>query len=132
MGTVSESTWASSVAPDAPTSGPLDQERFASLQSYVSEVSSEWCFHLVDCDTLALFLPFDQSTWHLSKEAFVSLLEYCEDNLPVKRILLCLDKACVEKTVVACFKYVGFTPLHPDYYPYNVDPQRVFAMVYTV
>ncbi|VDN30279.1 unnamed protein product [Gongylonema pulchrum] len=100
--------------------------------STLTRVSSDWCCHLLGNDTLVLFLPFDLSTWNLSKGAFVSLLEYCEDNLPVKRILLCLDKNSIDETTASCFKYIGFCFLHPDSYPRNIDPQKVFAMVYTI
>ncbi|VDO53536.1 unnamed protein product [Onchocerca flexuosa] len=92
---VNVDTWASSVIPDAPTNNLFSNEHLHSLE----KVSSEWCCHLVDGNTLAIFLPFDQSTWNLSKGAFVSLLEFCEDNLPIKRILLCLNKVNVDETV---------------------------------
>ncbi|VDM20237.1 unnamed protein product [Wuchereria bancrofti] len=103
-----------------------------SKSAFIVKVSSDWCCHLVEGNTLAIFLPFDQRTWNLSKGAFVSLLEFCEDNLPVKRILLCLNKISVDETVVSCFKYLGFNPLHPHSYPSCIDPQGVFAMVYNI
>ncbi|VIO97283.1 Ornithine decarboxylase antizyme, putative [Brugia malayi] len=130
--TVNVATWASSVIPDVPTGGLFNDEHIHSLESFVNEVSSDWCCHLVEGNTLAIFLPFDQRTWNLSKGAFVSLFEFCEDNLPVKRILLCLNKTSVDETVASCFKYLGFNPLHPHSYPSCIDPQGVFAMVYNI
>ncbi|KAM3721438.1 Ornithine decarboxylase antizyme [Dirofilaria immitis] len=132
VGTVNVGTWASSVIPDAPTDSLFNNDHLHSLESFVNEVSSDWCCHLVDGSTLAIFLPFDQNTWNLSKGAFVSLLEFCEDNLPVKRILLCLNKISVDETIVSCFKYLGFSLLHPHLYPSCIDPQGVFAMVYNI
>ncbi|MCP9260942.1 Ornithine decarboxylase antizyme [Dirofilaria immitis] len=129
---VNVGTWASSVIPDAPTDSLFNNDHLHSLESFVNEVSSDWCCHLVDGSTLAIFLPFDQNTWNLSKGAFVSLLEFCEDNLPVKRILLCLNKISVDETIVSCFKYLGFSLLHPHLYPSCIDPQGVFAMVYNM
>lgn len=125
-------TWASSVIPDAPTGVLFNDERIHSLENFVNDVSSDWCCHLVEDSTLAIFLPLDQSTSNLSKDAFVSLLEFCENNLPVKRILLCLNKVSVDETVVSCFKYLGFNPLHPHSYPSCIDSQGVFAMVYNM
>ncbi|EFO23222.2 hypothetical protein LOAG_05267 [Loa loa] len=129
---VNVGTWASSVIPDAPNGDLFNNEHIRSLESFVNEVSSDWCCHLVEGNMLAIFLPFDQRTWDLSKGAFVSLLEFCEDSLPVKRILLCLNKISVDETVISCFKYLGFSPLHPHSYPSCIDPQGVFAMVYNM
>lgn len=124
-------TRASGVVPDAPNT-QFDRNRLDILEGLVKEVSSEWCCHLADSDTLALFLPLHKPVSTLSKDAFVSLLEFCEDELPVKRVLICVSKNNVTPEVFSCFKYVGFTPLHPDHYPSNLDPRTVFAMVYNV
>ncbi|VDM95441.1 unnamed protein product [Thelazia callipaeda] len=129
---VNVGTWASNVIPDVPKISLLTNEHLRSLETFVNDVSSDWCCHLVDDTTLAIFLPFDQSTWNMSKVAFVSLLEFCEENLPVQRVMLCLNKNAVDETVVSCFKYLGFNPLHSHSYPSCIDPQGIFAMVYAM
>uniref|UniRef100_A0A0N5AWB7 Ornithine decarboxylase antizyme n=1 Tax=Syphacia muris TaxID=451379 RepID=A0A0N5AWB7_9BILA len=128
---VIEATLASGVAPDIPNA-QFDGERLKILEGLVKEVSAEWCCHLADKDTLALFLPLNKGVSSLSKDAFVSLLEFCEEELHVKRVLICVNVKAVTNEILSCFKFVGFTPLHPDHYPSNLDPELLFAMVYTV
>lgn len=62
-------------------------------------MSPEWCCHLVEKDTLALFLPLNKPVSSLSNGAFVSLLECCEEKLHVKRVLICVNKGTVTKEV---------------------------------
>ena len=130
MSIVIHATPTSGVAPD------IHNAKFDSklrvLEGLVKEVSAEWCFHLVEKDTLALFLPLNKPVSSLSKDAFVSLLEFCEDEMSCKRVLLCVNKKAVTQEILSCFKFVGFTPLQPDHYPPNLDPELLFAMVYNV
>ena len=53
-----------------------------------------------------------------SKDAFVSLLEYAEDNLRCSHVVICLDKSLGEKnlkSVVRNFLFLGFQPLAPGH-----------------
>jgi len=53
-----------------------------------------------------------------SKEAFVNLLEYAEEELKCQNVIICLDKNSVKKSnnLIRMFMYFGFyalTPSHP-------------------
>ncbi|MFH4976382.1 hypothetical protein AB6A40_003091 [Gnathostoma spinigerum] len=120
---------ASGAVPDVPNT-QIGSSRLGELGRLVKGVSPDWCWHIAETQTLALFLPLNRSVSQLSKEAFVSLLEYCEDQLPVKRVLICFSKRQINLQIASCFKYIGFNPLHPDHYPSSIDPKTMFAMVY--
>lgn len=50
-----------------------------------------------------------------SKEAFVNLLEYAEEELKCQNVVICLDKNSVEKSnnLIRMFMYFGFNALSP-------------------
>lgn len=47
----------------------------------VGAVAKEWRWAMVDSKTLAVIIPVDQNPKNISRERFVSLLEYCEEEL---------------------------------------------------
>jgi len=65
-----------------------------------------------------------------SKEAFVNLLEYAEEELKCQNVVLCLDKSCVEKSnnLIRMFMYFGFYALSPSHplTPQNASDSLLF------
>jgi len=67
-----------------------------------------------------------------SKRAFVSLLEYAEEELGVTHVIACLDRAQHNnKNVIRNFLFLGFQPLSPghEFYPSNPN---VVCFLYTI
>jgi ornithine decarboxylase antizyme 1 len=66
-----------------------------------------------------------------SKRAFVSLLEYAEEELGVDHVIACLDKASNNKNIVRNFLFLGFQPISPghEYFPSNPN---VVCFLYTI
>lgn len=59
-----------------------------------------------------------------SKEAFITLLEYAEDTLCVKHVIVCVDRFAKEaKALIKNFMFLGFHPLTAghEYLPSNPD-----------
>jgi len=50
-----------------------------------------------------------------SKEAFVALLEFAEENLKCKHLFVCFAKATVTKALIRTFMYLGFELLPPTH-----------------
>jgi len=65
-----------------------------------------------------------------SKEAFVNLLEYAEEELKCQNVVICLDKSCVEKSknLIRMFMYFGFYALAPSHplAPENASDSLLF------
>ena len=55
-------------------------------------VSSEWVYGPLDGESLGLLIPKDQNSHTVSKEMFVRLLEFCEDDLQVERVVAIFNK----------------------------------------
>ncbi|VDN57625.1 unnamed protein product [Dracunculus medinensis] len=141
---------ASGVAPDDPNELFYNQEKVTTLEGLIKGVSPEWGYDLTDRETLVLILPASQPVLTISKVAFVSLLEFCEDELLVKRVIISIDKGKLTKEVLVayvffirqydntllswaiCYKYIGFTPLHPEHCPSSIDPEKNFSMIYNI
>jgi len=67
-----------------------------------------------------------------SKHAFVSLLEYAEEELGVSHVVACIDKLHHDnKNVIRNFLFLGFQPLTPghEYHPSNPN---VVCFLYTI
>lgn len=97
-------------------------------------VSSQWKWSAVDSESLGLIIPHDQDPRKVSKEKFVSLLEYCEDSLKLKRVVAVFDKneMALMEGFPRTLRYIGFRVLSPDHMPTSLDPSRHFAMAYCV
>jgi len=67
-------------------------------------------------NNLYLQIPAD-ILFETSKEAFVNLLEYAEEELKCQNVIICLDKNCVEKSnnLMRMFMYFGFYALSPSH-----------------
>jgi len=89
---------------------------------------------MADKQTLALFVPSNLFSSTLSRENFVDLLEHCEDNLKVKRVLACFNKADIDprQGIPRALKCIGFTVLPPSAFPAGIDKDSIFAMVYNI
>lgn len=60
---------------------------------------------MTDRETLVLILPASQPVLTISKVAFVSLLEFCEDELLVKRVIISIDKGKLTKEVLVAYVF---------------------------
>lgn len=85
--------------------------------------------------TLALLVPSQQSAVAtLSREKFVKLLDFAEEELRCERVLVCFEKRAVDtrQGLPRALKCIGFTVLPPDCFPPALDKDAVFAMVYHI
>lgn len=67
-----------------------------------------------------------------SKRAFISLLEYAEEELGVLHVVACLDKAHHNnKNIIRNFLFLGFQPIAPghEFLPQNPN---VVCFLYTI
>ncbi|CAD5205704.1 unnamed protein product [Bursaphelenchus okinawaensis] len=104
------------------------------LSGLVKQVSEEWCAHIPEKKTLALFLPHNQHSSKLSREHFVNLLEYCEDELGFCRVLACFNKDGMDakQGIPRALRCIGFNVLAPEHFPASLDKQKLFCMVYNI
>lgn len=64
-----------------------------------------------------------------SKEGFVTLLEFAEETLKCKDIVICMKKDRSDKTqLVRTFMFIGFTMLHPGHplVPQTSDSSTIY------
>jgi len=67
-----------------------------------------------------------------SKHAFVSLLEYAEEELGVTHVVACLDKLQHDnKNVIRNFLFLGFQPLAPGH-EFQPSNPNVVCFLYTI
>jgi ornithine decarboxylase antizyme 1 len=67
-----------------------------------------------------------------SKRAFVSLLEYAEEELGVSHVVACLDKLHHDnKNVIRNFLFLGFQPIAPGH-EYQPSNPNVVCFLYTI
>ncbi|KJH41587.1 hypothetical protein DICVIV_12446, partial [Dictyocaulus viviparus] len=57
------------------------ESRTDDVTSRVRAVAREWRWAMVDPKSFAVIIPVDQDPKSISRERFVSLLEYCEEEL---------------------------------------------------
>ncbi|VDO21853.1 unnamed protein product, partial [Haemonchus placei] len=98
----------------------------------VGVVAKEWRWVMVDPKTLALIIPIDQNPKSISRERFVSLLEYCEEELGVERILAVFNRPEMSEGFPRTLRYVGFRVLPPDAVPTPFSSDNFFVMSYHV
>jgi len=68
-----------------------------------------------------------------SKQAFISLLEYAEDQLGVDHVIACLDNNNNNnKNVIRNFLFLGFEPLSPEHEFFPSSLPSVVCFLYTV
>jgi len=89
-------------------------------------VALDWHGRLLDGDTLAIFVPLGKLP-DGSKELFVRVLEYAEEELGVSRVLVCLAKEH-DPMLVRAFLYLGFSLLAPSTFPASLDPNTLIVM----
>jgi len=67
-----------------------------------------------------------------SKRAFISLLEYAEEELGVSHVVACLDKLHHDnKNVIRNFLFLGFQPLAPGH-EFQPSNPNVVCFLYTI
>ncbi|KIH62227.1 ornithine decarboxylase antizyme [Ancylostoma duodenale] len=89
---------------------------------------------MVDPHTLAVIIPVDQNPKNVSRERFVSLLEYCEEELGLDRVLAVFEKPglSMSEGFPRTLRYVGFRVLPPDAVPNVLACDKYFVMSYSV
>jgi len=78
----------------------------------------------------SLYLKPGESLPEGSKDAFVALLEYAEEYLLCKHIIVCFRKSLVKKALIRTFMFLGFTLL-PPHHPKSPAGDYI-ALLYTV
>jgi len=83
-------------------------------------------------DTLALHVP-NGALPDGSKEIFVRILEYAEEELDCDRVLVWFDKNTSDRALfIRTFMYFGFSLLAPDMIPQSLDNVNSIVMVYKI
>jgi len=100
----------------------------------VKAVSERWLCGLLDDKTLGIVIPPDQESRGISKEKFVNLLEFAEEELGVDRVVAVFEKSGASMTegFPKTLRYVGFRIMAPEVIPEPLSPQDHFAMCYRV
>ncbi|KAK5966495.1 Ornithine decarboxylase antizyme [Trichostrongylus colubriformis] len=100
----------------------------------VGAVAKEWRWAMLDPKSLALIIPVDQNPKTISRERFVSLLEYCEEELGVERVLAVFKRPelSMSEGFPRTLRYVGFRVLPPDAAPSPFSSDNFFVMSYHV
>lgn len=109
----------------------------ASKVSFVAEVVKgvdvSWSGYLLDAGQTLVLNVQDGALPDGSKEIFVRILEYAEEVLGCKRVLVCFDKDSKDRAlIIRTFMYFGFSLLAPDSIPYPVDGHSSVVMVYKI
>jgi len=88
------------------------KKRSNELNEFTDEHDLLWSIKLHD-DSLYVELP--QQLNKESKEKFISLLEFADDTLHCKHVLVCFDKTRSDRAaLVKTFMFLGFHILSPD------------------
>lgn len=66
-----------------------------------------------------------------SKEAFVAMLEYAEEELACEHVVVCLEKEKAVPSVVRNFLFLGFQPLAPGH-EFLPDNPNLVCFVYDI
>jgi len=67
-----------------------------------------------------------------SKHAFVSLLEYAEEELGVQHVVACLDSNHNNKNVIRNFLFLGFEPITAGHEYFPISLPTVVCFLYTI
>jgi len=67
-----------------------------------------------------------------SKHAFVSLLEYAEEELGVDHVVACLDSNHNNKNVIRNFLFLGFEPIAAGHEYFPLTLPNVVCFLYTI
>lgn len=124
---------------------PVDAKVFENLNTLAqAQVASNLCFEitLADCmvvtwETLLinrkLFVEIPSGILpEGSKQSFVTLLEYAEDQLGCSHVIVCLKKSRTDRaSLVRTFMFLGFEVVAPNnpLVPTNAD---LLCMAYTI
>ncbi|KHJ91032.1 ornithine decarboxylase antizyme [Oesophagostomum dentatum] len=89
---------------------------------------------MVDPKSLAVIIPVDQDPRDVSRERFVTLLEYCEEELGLDRVLAVFERPglSMSEGFPRTLRYVGFRLLPPDAVPDVLSNDKYFVMSYSV
>jgi len=115
----------------------LERGDAASKVAFVAElvkgVDVSWSGQLLDNgETLALHVPTGALP-EGSKEIFVRILEYAEEELGCERVLVWFDKNSSDRALfIRTFMYFGFSLLAPDMIPQPLDNLNSIVMVYKI
>ncbi|CAI4222405.1 unnamed protein product [Auanema sp. JU1783] len=128
------------VRPAAPRSDgvfdvpPCIESRRNDVSTRVAAVSKEWSWGMADEKSLALIIPSTQDPLAVSKQKFVALLEYSEEELGLEKVLALFEKSSntIEHGFPRTLRYIGFRVLAPDATPETIDTSKYFAMSYTI
>jgi len=67
-----------------------------------------------------------------SKRAFVSLLEYAEEELGVEHVIACLDQGHVNNNVIRNFLFLGLQPMLAEHEYFPAALSHVVCFLYTI
>ncbi|VDM62993.1 unnamed protein product [Angiostrongylus costaricensis] len=89
---------------------------------------------MVDSKSFAVIIPVEQDPKSISRERFVSLLEYCEEELGVERVLAVFERPglSMSEGFPRTLRYIGFRVLPPDSVPTPLSSDKFFVMSYAV
>jgi len=110
-----------------------DASKVAFVAELVKGVDVSWSGQLLDNgDTLVLHVP-NGALPDGSKEIFVRILEYAEEELGCERVLVWFDKTTSDRALfIRTFMYFGFSLLAPDMIPHPIDSANSIVMVYKI
>lgn len=110
----------------------MSKKRNDELQEFMHEHDLLWTIKLRQ-DSLFVELP--QQLNEGSKEMFVNLLEFADDALHCKHVIVCFDKTRSDRaSLVRTFMFLGFHVLSPDnnLMTSNDKQQDQLSMVYII
>lgn len=67
-----------------------------------------------------------------SKQGFISLLEYAEEELGVDHVIACINNNVCNKNIIRNFLFLGFTPLNSGHEFYPTSIPNVVCFLYTI
>jgi len=67
-----------------------------------------------------------------SKQGFISLLEYAEEELGVEHVIACLPDGACNKNIIRNFLFLGFSPLSSGHEHFPTTKPNVVCFLYTI